>query len=58
MFRTIIAMAVLTAQIVLATEPILFTSQSPEPTPYQSLNIVLFQDLFDTLTANLIAPLI
>ena len=58
MRRTLLTMAVLTASLVLATEPSAYTAQVHEPTPYESLNIVLFQDFFDSVTANLIAPLI
>ena len=63
MLRTLLAMAVLTAQVTFATEPSImepvpYTAQTDQPPPYESLNIVLFQDLFDSLTEELIAPLI
>ena len=51
-------MAVLTASVVFATEPTIYKSVPDPPSPYESLNIVLFQDFFDKLTADFIAPLV
>ena len=58
MLRTLLAIAVLTIQFAGATEPRPYTTQIDQPPTYESLNIVLFQDLFDSVTEELIAPLI
>ena len=51
-------MAVLTASVVLAAEPTIYKTEPDPPEPYESLNIVLFQDFFDKLTLDFIEPLI
>lgn len=58
MFRSLLAMVVLIAQLACAAEPTPYMSQKDQIPPYESLNIILFQDLFDSITTNLVAPLI